>query len=111
VESNPHAVYASESIPTHERIARVRQNGGNIAIYTGEHNPMYALINQRKGFSFDPDAAVKAGLGVFAYDYWAAQAYAKQLDINEHTFAEHLLKVYKATTHALSGINKFVIMK
>ncbi len=110
VATSPKSVFAPEAIPAKDRLARVRDFGGTIATYRGAHKPIYAIVNERKGYSFDPDAAVKSNLGVFAFDQWAAEIFGKRLGLNGPTFATHLLNVYKATTTKLSGINYFILI-
>lgn len=107
VETDPSKVGAPEAILAKQRLERVRQAGGNILHYIGDHKPTHATINNRTGFSLDPDQAMIDGLGVFNYDAWAAREYANRLNINPEKFAKHIENVFKQTVTALTGMAIF----
>jgi hypothetical protein len=107
VEQSPSSVLAPESIPAQERLNRVKAVGGTVMNYVGDHNPQYALINNRRGRSFDPDQAWEAGFRAFNFDRWAAEAYARRLKLKPKQMGDQLENVYKATVRALSPITKF----
>lgn len=107
VENDPQAVLAPEKVVAQERLDRVRQANGVVMHYLGEHHATHATINFREGFSFDPDKASEHGLGVFNCDAWAVGEYAQRLGMNPNVMEEHMIRIYKATVTALTGITSF----
>ena len=107
-------MFATEAIPARDRLARVRQLGGNILTYANRHNIEGAHINFRSNTSFNTNAAVSAGRsGEVGLDVWAAAEYATKLQIDTKVFMEHLIKVFKATVITLTEgkITTFKIIK
>lgn len=111
VETNPKAVYATEAISAKDRIKRLRDLGGSVVTYQGHHKPTHAVINLRHNVSFDPDAANGAGLGIFNFDKWATEEFARRLKINPNRFANHLEQVYRSTVTTLTGMKQFITIK
>ena len=111
VQTEPGTVHAVEAVPAAERLARVNGYGGRVTTYTGSHQPTFAVINDKRGQSIDPDAAMGNGIGIFSYDRWAAHEFGKRLKMNPKQVAAHIENVYRATVARLAGINQFVVLK
>lgn len=110
VEDTPNVVLAVESVRAQERLERLLPLGGHIVTYVGHHHPDYAVINDREGFSFDPESACAQEFGVFNYDRWAARRFAQRLSMDPDGFAGHLENVFRGTVSALSPISDFVVI-
>lgn len=112
VEKDPSKVHAPDKVKAQNRLAWVRSVGGQIVTALGEHKPTHAVINDRYGYSIDPDQAHGANLGIFNYDVWAAEEYGRRIleagyALDPQRFASHLLTVYKSTVGALSPIRQY----
>lgn len=79
--------------------------------YQGSHQPKLAAINDKRGYSVDPDKAMGEGNGIFSFDRWAVKEYAKKLGIPEKQLVDDLEKVYRLTVTALTGITQFHVVK
>ena len=104
VQTEPATVLAPEAVDVHDRFAYVNaQEGSEVLTLTGDHNPIYAVVNYQEGTTVNSPAAVAAGVGSFNYDYWAGMKLGKQLGLGEKKFADHLLTVYQNTVMRLTN--------
>jgi len=111
VQTTPKSVLAPEAVTAESRLARVQAAQGTVMHYEGDHRPTTAIINDKDGYSFDPDQALKNGLGVFNLDRWALPQIGEKLGIDPQVFTDHVEKAFRKTVTELTGIQDFLQLK
>ncbi len=115
VEQEPHVVGAPESVRADERLETVRALGGTVTTYFGSHpTNSLAVLNWIKDYSLDPDRLRLNGIYAFNADAWAADVYARQLDLSikdAFLFKRHIVHAYKRLIHNKIGIPRMVVLR
>lgn len=106
VQSDPTSVGAVEAVSAEDRLNWIRANGGEVLVYTDEHDPQLAIINYKYGKTLDTNSAMGNGIGIFNFDAWAVPNLAKKLDIPDTSitnFTSLVVENYRNTVNTLAG--------
>ncbi len=103
VETAPELVGAPEAVAAENRYAWITSHPKAFApVYSGEHKPVAAIINKKKGTTLYQSRSYPNGMGAFNLDVWHLNEMAEKLKVDPQKFTEAMTTLFKNTVEALA---------